>query len=73
MVRAGVPPIVGPCAGTFEPAAHDRGSPPGLAGGPTPDTVRWNVVRANGLTDNDLALAPVGAWVVTPLDGANVK
>ncbi|HWD26022.1 MAG TPA: divergent polysaccharide deacetylase family protein, partial [Rhizomicrobium sp.] len=54
----------------LEQIAHDRGDALGLAGAPSPVTVRHIAVWANGLLDRGLALAPVSALVRPPSDVA---
>lgn len=54
----------------LEQIAHDRGDALGLAGAPSPVTVRHLVAWANGLLGRGLALAPVSALVRPPSDVA---
>lgn len=54
----------------LEQIAHDRGDALGVAGAPSPVTVRHLTAWANGLLDRGLALAPVSALVRPPSDVA---
>jgi polysaccharide deacetylase 2 family uncharacterized protein YibQ len=54
----------------LEMIAHDKGDALGLAGAPTPVTVRHIAAWTDGLRDRGLALAPVSALVRPPSDVA---